>query len=654
MLYLKKVVRVKLSEISNHMIIVRFRDWSLNWKIGFVFGILLFFSALNFLYLLYNQKTDIEILTDLAGQNRTQAQKIAFYCEMVATGNNAGNTELQKAVSAYESNLQTLKNGGKVDQFTTSYEVDGISDQFSTELSSLENSWISYKTLISGISGSDSLTRNSALAKLPSVLEAQQLADNTLISKLIESGINHKKNVNLLFSILLILNILLISYGIYIIHKYVTCPIRKILPAFMDMSNGYLGEKVESQSNDEIGSLTLAFNKMNENISRIIQEITGGADHIVIGSTQISDSSQDLSRGASLQAASIEQISSAIEQMTANIQQSSENAKHTENSFVEAGNTMRQMAHASIESLKAIQNIVEKISIINDIAYQTNILALNAAVEAARAGEHGKGFSVVATEVRKLAELSKHAADEIISLSSVSLSTTESTQKFAKELEKEFEGSLKKIREITATSLELHTGADQIHQAVQQMNDVTQHNAAASEELATTSEEFTSQAENLKDIVSFFKVESLEQIRQRRKNKSELITWGPNFYIGIKEIDNQHKVLVDLINKLYTAFGSNSNRRQIKTVLQELVDYTVYHFGNEENYFKKFGYKDTPAHVDQHKRFVDKIRSFARDFEKGDATVSIDIINFLKDWLINHILKIDARYVPFLKEHGVN
>ncbi|MBU8891949.1 MAG: hypothetical protein KOO66_04170, partial [Bacteroidales bacterium] len=153
-----------------------------------------------------------------------------------------------------------------------------------------------------------------------------------------------------------------------------------------------------------------------------------------------------------------------------------------------------------------MKEIAEKIQIVNDIAFQTNILALNAAVEAARAGEHGKGFAVVAAEVRKLAERSKVAADEI---NVVSKSGVEISDKAGKQLEAvvpEMEKTVKLVQEISASSQEQNSGSDQINSAVQQLSQVTQQNAAASEELATSAEELASQADQLKDVISFFNV----------------------------------------------------------------------------------------------------------------------------------------------------
>jgi len=167
---------------------------------------------------------------------------------------------------------------------------------------------------------------------------------------------------------------------------------------------------------------------------------------------------------------------------------------------------IKQGSESTNIAVDAMKNIADKIKIVNDIAFQTNILALNAAVEAARAGEHGKGFAVVAAEVRKLAERSKIAADEIDLLSKNGVEVSEKAGKKLTEIVPEIEKTARLVQEIAAASNEQNSGADQVNNAIQQLNQVTQQNAAASEEMATSSEELSSQAEELKRIISFFKV----------------------------------------------------------------------------------------------------------------------------------------------------
>lgn len=457
-----------------------------------------------------------------------------------------------------------------------------------------------------------------------------------------------------LFVILLIINTLIIGFGLFITNTYITQPIKEILKSFMNMSNGYIGEQIEIKHQDDIGILAQVFNKVNINLTNIIKDIRGGADQIVNGSDQISAASQILSEGASKQAASSEQISATIHQMKEAIEQNTNHAIETEQIALKAQASMQKMSDASAESLNAIKIITEKIKIINDIAFQTNILALNAAVEAAHAGEQGKGFAVVASEVRKLAEHSKVAADEISAISLTSVNITASVKDLADELAPEVGKTANLIQEIAASSREQAIGTSQIFNAVEDMNNVTQHNAAASEELATSSEEFASQAEQLKETISFFRVDTDKDYHHATsKGKKKLIDWGPRYFIGLKTMDDQHKVLVDLINELYEAFGSSKNEKVIRKVLDKLLEYTVFHFGNEEQLFSKYGYKEEEGHQLQHQKFIDKMKHFRDHFQKESVTVSFDLLNFLKDWLLNHILKIDVKYVAFMKEHGV-
>lgn len=309
---------------------------------------------------------------------------------------------------------------------------------------------------------------------------------------------------------------LLVSSGIIVliaifISRRVTKGINKGLEIARVISNGDLTTNIDQEllaQEDEVGKIANALQNMVERLREIIGNVISGSDAIAEASLQISSGSQQLSEGASEQASNTEEVSSSMEQMSANIQQNTDNAQQAEKISQNVSQGIQKVGSAAKESLDSIRNIAAKISIINDIAFQTNILALNAAVEAARAGESGRGFAVVAAEVRKLAERSKIAADDIVALAAKSVHVTESASELMGSLIPEIEKTSKLVQEISAASIEQSTGSDQINSATQQLNQVTQQNAASSEELASSSEELSSQAQQLKEIISFFKIDN--------------------------------------------------------------------------------------------------------------------------------------------------
>lgn len=327
----------------------------------------------------------------------------------------------------------------------------------------------------------------------------------------------------------------------------ITAPIKKGVDFAKTIANGDLNAKIDVDQKDEIGILADALTQMVAKLKDIVTNIVSGADNIASASLQMSSTSQEMSQGANEQASSTEEVSSSMEEMSSNIQQNTDNARQTESISVKATEGVRKGNEASQKSVAAMKEIAQKITIINDIAFQTNILALNAAVEAARAGEHGKGFAVVAAEVRKLAERSAKAAGEIDMVSKEGVEISENAGRLLSEIVPEIEKTARLVQEIAAASIEQSSGADQVNSAIQQLNQVTQQNAAAAEEMATSSEELSSQADQLKDIVSYFKIDmsslrtkSFEKKQKHLHQKIEHLKENSTVNKGIK-IDLQDK-----------------------------------------------------------------------------------------------------------------
>ena len=302
----------------------------------------------------------------------------------------------------------------------------------------------------------------------------------------------------------LIISILISLFLGFRITRSISVPIKKGVAFARQISEGNLNATIASDRNDEIGELAESLNKMKEQLSKTIASIQTAARHIADTSNKMSRTSQSISQGSTQQASSAEQISASMQEMSASISQNTANAQRTEGFAEKTASKMYHGKNNVIDVANAIREIAEKISIIGDIAYQTNILSLNAAVEAARAGEYGKGFAVVADEVKKLAERSQEAAMEIDHVSTTGVKLAEDSQVMINEIVPQIEDTLKLVQEITASSLEQNSGAEQVNDSIQQFNYVIQQNATAAQEMASNAEELASQAEYLKEMTAYF------------------------------------------------------------------------------------------------------------------------------------------------------
>jgi methyl-accepting chemotaxis protein len=301
-------------------------------------------------------------------------------------------------------------------------------------------------------------------------------------------------------------------------------PINEVRRIMTSIEQGDLTQSITQDYQGDFKALKEAVNNTVGKLSDTITQVRTAADALTNASGQVSATAQSLSQSSSEQAASVEESSASVEEMSASINQNAENAKVTDSLASKTAVEATEGGGAVKNTVDAMKKIAQKIGIIDDIAYQTNLLALNAAIEAARAGEHGKGFAVVAAEVRKLAERSQVAAQEIGGLAGDSVGLAERAGHLLDEIVPSIRKTSDLVQEIASASQEQSSGVAQINNAMNQLNQATQQNASASEELAATAEELGGQAEQLQQLMQFFTIDERNMVRSMARSAPAVAT----------------------------------------------------------------------------------------------------------------------------------
>lgn len=377
----------------------------------------------------------------------------------------------------------------------------------------------------------------------------------------------------------------------------------------------------------------------------------------------------------------MERVAEAAQASSGRVRDVSDNAEASRGKAVTGEKEVRE-AVSSIEEVKSTimhlkkamaglgekaGNIGQVMNVINEVADQTNLLALNAAIEAARAGDAGRGFAVVADEVRKLAEKTMGATKEVeeavraiqeetrVNVQTVekaALLIVEGAQRassagvFMGDIVLDMEGTAEHLKIIAQGAAEQSENSARTNGALEKIRDVAERTAANMETFTAALLSFKTGMEELDMIVNALVTGDYAQA----SSSDKFVQWTPKLDLHVPVIDKQHRMLCDYINDLYTAMRNNRTGEELQAIVKKLRDYTASHFHEEEKLFVPSDYPGVREHKEIHGKFVARLDEFEGQLKNGTATVSMDLLSFLKDWLINHIAGTDPGYVPYLSQ----
>ena len=480
----------------------------------------------------------------------------------------------------------------------------------------------------------------------------------------------------------------------------ITRPLKKGVALAQAIEEGILTSFLDVDRQDEIGALGSALNNMSANLRGLLRTISTHAEALNKSAGELSGISVEMSGGAQVlnnQAASVATssrgASEGLRTVSLKAEQTNQNTNAIAVATEEMTATVGEIAHNAEKAraitsaaVKRVQGAVLKvqemgsnakdigqvIKAIVEISEQTKLLALNATIEAARAGEAGKGFAVVANEVKVLAKQTNRATEEI-------RLKIEAMQRSTEETVREIEGILGVMDEVNDNVASIAAAVEEqaittrniaanTAQAAHEIGEMTAKVASSTEsslliardvksvslasqgmegtsrKISARAADFDKMSGELKGIVDKFQLDE----------EGELLVWDAHFSVDIAWLDNQHRILIDLINRLNRAMRTGKGRHILNAILAEVAEYTSVHFAAEEKVFLQYGYPEAALHQKAHQELLGRVLKLQEEMKYGRTVATAEVMNFLKDWLTNHILRTDKKYGPFLNEKGVH
>ncbi len=544
---------------------------------------------------------------------------------------------------------------------------------------------------------------------LTAIPEKQIVESRKLLKEKGDKTISYIQRSLLIIGAIALLVSAIISF--FIAGKIVK-PIKSATEMIRDIAegDGDLTHRIPIDNDDEMGRMSTWFNmfiaKLHDIIQQIVQyfeTVSASATQLLIISRQMDGGIQEMNNKSASVAQAADDMSRRMDSVSEASRQAASNMNMVASSMDNMNKTVSEIDGSSAKALEITNRAVEEIrqasmkvnalgvaateinkvtQVITEISDQTNLLALNATIEAARAGESGKGFAVVANEIKDLARQTVEAthgikkeiegiqnstsgtvaditriADVITEVDSIVSTITGAVAQQAQASQKIMENIVhvsSGIEEMNENVAQSSSFSSEIARDIAEVNTVASSIAGSSTRLSKNANNLSAMSADLQTLIGEFKVDRGEQSEPNAALADiDLIAWDTSIKIGIDAIDKQHKRLVDLINKLNSAMTNREGNRVLLSILTELADYTVEHFADEEEMMRKAGYEKLEGHKKIHRKLVAQVLDFKKQFEEGSATVSIELMSFLADWLISHIQGTDRQYVPVMKENGM-